>query len=76
MLKQSAITILLDSYGTEKSLDNVRENSFVSNSIMRVILPVQTSNGIFSRNHESSFNDPTNAITMSSINSSEVLTRH
>ena len=50
---------------------NIRENSFASNSIMRVILPVQTSNGIFWRNQELSFNDLMNAIIMSSINSSE-----
>lgn len=50
---------------------NIRENSFASNSIMRVILPVQTLNGIFWRNHELSFNDLMNAIITSSINSSE-----
>src|SRR5271156_211129 len=53
------------------NVTNGRENSFALNSIMRVILQVQTSNGIFWRNHGSSSSDPTNAITTSSINSSE-----
>jgi len=57
------------------NVPNGRENSFALNSIMRVILQVQTSNGIFWRNHASSSSDPTNAITTSSINSSEAQTR-
>ena len=54
---------------------NIRGNSFALNLIMRGTLPVQTSNGIFWRNHASSFKDPMNAITTSSINSSAVQTR-
>ena len=56
-------------------LTDTRENSFVSSLIMKGILPVQILNGIFWRSHALSFNDQMNAITMSSINSSEELTR-
>jgi hypothetical protein len=56
-------------------LTDIRENSFVSSLIMKGILLVQILNGIFWRSQGSSFNDQMNAITMSSINSSEELTR-
>jgi hypothetical protein len=56
-------------------LTDTRENSFVSSLIMKGISLVQILNGIFWRSHGLSFNDQMNAITMSSINSSEELTR-